>query len=290
MLARDTISDMTLCKIACDGDDCLEITEAVHNDREGGHQLPSLCVYVAAEQRSGFWRRLEEAAVEKRRRPAGDRDDLDEACLDLVHLLRGHPSPPFASPLCMHPALGRHQLRLASIELPMIALAHAEIAGPGIEVRVEPLMPEPHLRVQERSSRHRSATGASTFLPVVHIVLLDGTGGAEPPHTGQPDRLLDLRRGGPVDIDPRPDLGLVGATRMPDAEGAGAYAKQGEIGEQGADDRADQSHSGSQALFHLRADLLLVREDLGHRRLGHVVWPDAHNGMAVSGGDDAPGG
>ena len=32
----------------------------------------------------------------------------------------------------------------------MIALAHAEIAGPGIEVMVEALMPEPHLSVQER--------------------------------------------------------------------------------------------------------------------------------------------
>jgi hypothetical protein len=50
----------------------------------------------------------------------------------------------------LRPAVGRHQLRPASIKLPMIALAHAEIAGPGIEVMVEALMPEPHLSVQER--------------------------------------------------------------------------------------------------------------------------------------------
>ena len=57
------------------GDNPLEIAQRIHNGREGGHQLPPLCVDVAAEQRSGFWRRLEEAAVEERRHPVGDRDE-----------------------------------------------------------------------------------------------------------------------------------------------------------------------------------------------------------------------
>src|SRR6516164_11759879 len=71
----------------------------------------------------------------------------------------------------------------------MVALAHAEIAGPGIEVRIEALMSEPHLRVQESSPRHRSATGAGAFLPVVHVVLLQAAGRADPPQylpTGSP--------------------------------------------------------------------------------------------------------
>ena len=63
MLAPDTISDMTLCKIARHRDDRLKIVETIHNRRKGGHQLPSLRVHIAAEQRSGFWRGVEEAAV-----------------------------------------------------------------------------------------------------------------------------------------------------------------------------------------------------------------------------------
>src|SRR6516225_12689 len=102
MLGRNAISDVTLCKIACDRDDRLEVAETVHNSRESGHQLLSLTGHVVAEQRSGFWSHLKEAAIEKCRRQVGDRDDLYEACLDLVHLLRGHVAashPPFASPL-----------------------------------------------------------------------------------------------------------------------------------------------------------------------------------------------
>ena len=71
------------------------------------------------------------------------------------------------------------------------------------------------------------------------IPVLETAGRAEPPNTGQPDRLLDVRRGGLVDVDPRPDLGLVATARMPDAKGARAGAEQGEVGKQGADDRAD---------------------------------------------------
>src|SRR6516225_4098061 len=90
MFGRDAINDVTLCKIACDGDDRLEIAETVHNGRDSGNQLPSLSAHVAAEQRSGFCSHLEEAAIEECRRQVGYRDDFDEAGLDLVHLLRGH--------------------------------------------------------------------------------------------------------------------------------------------------------------------------------------------------------
>ena len=78
----------------------------------------------------------------------------------------------------------------------MVALAHAEVAGPGIEVRVEALMPEPHLHVQEHTPRHRAAAAARAFLPVVRIVLLEGAGRAEPSHARKSDRLFDMRRGG----------------------------------------------------------------------------------------------
>src|SRR6516164_2144014 len=53
-------------------------------------------------------------------------------------------SYPWIAARHLGPALGRHQLHPALIELPMIALAHAEIAGPGIEVLIEALMSEPH--------------------------------------------------------------------------------------------------------------------------------------------------
>src|SRR5712692_11542756 len=80
------------------------------------------------------------------------------------------------------PALGRHELSPAPVELPMVALAHAEVAGPGLEILVEPLVPEPHLGVQGHSPRHHSTTGAGALLPVVHVVLLEGARGAEASH------------------------------------------------------------------------------------------------------------
>ena len=40
----------------------------------------------------------------------------------------------------LRPAPGRHELRPAPVELSMVALAHAEIAGPGVKVLVEALM------------------------------------------------------------------------------------------------------------------------------------------------------
>src|SRR5215831_21105840 len=74
------------------------------------------------------------------------------------------------------PPVGRHQLRPAPVELPVIALAHAKIAGPGLELLVEALVPQTHLRVHRQSLRDDTATGAGAFLPVVHVVLFEGAG------------------------------------------------------------------------------------------------------------------
>src|SRR6516162_6472678 len=111
----------------------------------------------------------------------------------------------------------------------MVALAHAEIAGPGIEVWIEALISEPHLRVQKSSPRHRSATGRGCIPASCPCRPARSCRKGQPPHTSQPDRLLDMRRGGLVGIDPRQDLDLV-RPRMPDAKGARTNAQPGEIG------------------------------------------------------------
>src|SRR5438093_6054182 len=85
-----------------------------------------------------------------------------------------------------------HELRPAAIELAVIALAHAVVAGPGVEALIEPLVAEPHLGVQVGSPRHDAATAARAFLPVVHVVLLERARGAEASHAGQSVRFLDV--------------------------------------------------------------------------------------------------
>src|SRR5271169_709824 len=96
------------------------------------------------------------------------------------------------------PAVGRHQLRPAAIELSVVALAHAEIAGPAFEIFVEALVPQTHLRVHGHAPRDDATAGAGAFLPIVHVVLLEGAGRAEPADPGQAHRLLDLGRCRPV--------------------------------------------------------------------------------------------
>src|SRR5262249_11918098 len=100
------------------------------------------------------------------------------------------------------PALSLHQLGPAAIELAMVALAHAEIAGPGFEVLIEPLVAKPHLSVDLHSPRHHATARACAFLPVVHIVLFEGAGWAEAPYAGEPHRFLDMRWCCLVDVDP----------------------------------------------------------------------------------------
>src|SRR5215475_1989736 len=116
------------------------------------------------------------------------------------------------------PARGVHQFRPAAVKLPMIALAEAGIARPGAERGIEALMPEPHLIVDRHAPRHDAAAGLRAFLPIVHVVLLEGSGRAEAAHPRQPERVLHFRRRGLVDEHPRPDLGLIRAARMPHAQ------------------------------------------------------------------------
>src|SRR5262245_36011290 len=101
----------------------------------------------------------------------------------------------------------------------MIALAEAVLAGPRPESIVVPLVPQPHRIVQRVAPGHRALACLGARLPVVHVVLLEDPRGAEDPHAGQANRLLDLWRGGLVHVDPGPDLCLVRSARMPDAEG-----------------------------------------------------------------------
>src|SRR5262245_21557449 len=102
----------------------------------------------------------------------------------------------------------------------MVALAVAIVAGPGLEVRVEALVAQAHFVIQERPAGHHAAPGLGTLLPVIHVVLLKGPRGTKDPCSSQAQGLLDVRRGCLVDVNPRPDFGLVGSARMPDAEGA----------------------------------------------------------------------
>src|SRR5438067_12550261 len=100
------------------------------------------------------------------------------------------------------PAVGREQLRPAPVELAMVALADAPVAGPGVEAGVEPLMPHAHLRVDRHAPRHDAAAGLGAFLPIVHVVLFESAGRAEAAHPGETDRLLDLGRRRLVDEHP----------------------------------------------------------------------------------------
>src|SRR5262245_27456952 len=113
------------------------------------------------------------------------------------------------------PAGSVHQLRPAAVERPMVALAEAGIADRGAEGGIEALVPEPHLVVDRHAPGHDAAAGLRAFLPIIHIVLLEGSGGAETAHPRQPERLLYFRRRGFVDKHPRPDLGLLRTARMP---------------------------------------------------------------------------
>src|SRR5580700_3465388 len=99
------------------------------------------------------------------------------------------------------PVVGGHHLRPTAVELAMVALAHAPLAGPAVEAVVEPLVPDPHLGVERHATRHDALAGAGAFLPIVHVVLLEGAGRAEAPDPGQADGLLDMRRRRLVGID-----------------------------------------------------------------------------------------
>src|SRR6516162_9127877 len=171
----------------------------------------------------------------------------------------------------LRPALGFHQLRPAAIELAVVALAHAEITGPSVEALVETLMSQPHLGVDRKLPRHHTPTGLRTLLPVVHIVLLECAGWAEAPDTRQPYRFLDVGWRRLIGIDPRPHCGPFGTPRLPHPEGARGRPQHREIREHRADDRVDHTRSGAQTLLDLWTDLFLILQDLGYRRVGHIV-------------------
>src|SRR5262245_59705742 len=98
----------------------------------------------------------------------------------------------------------------------MVALAHAEIADPGLKALVESLMAQPHLRIQGIASGNRAAACARALLPVVHIVLLKSARGTEASDASQTHGCFHLRGGGLIDIDPRPHLGFLRSARVPD--------------------------------------------------------------------------
>src|SRR5438105_1164914 len=180
------------------------------------------------------------------------------------------------------PVRGVDQLRPAAVELPMVALAEAGIAGPGAEGGVEAFMTEPHLVVDRHAPRHDAPAGLRAFLPIVHVVLFEGSGWAEAAYPGQPKCLLHFWRRGLVDEHPRPDLGLPRAARMPDAQRARGPPQQREVREHGAHDRVDQGRARPQPLIDLGPDLALVGLDLGHWRVAEAVGADAYQDMAVA--------
>src|SRR5438045_9640859 len=101
----------------------------------------------------------------------------------------------------------------------MVALAKTGIACPGAERCIEALVAEPHLIVHRHAARRDPAAGLGAFLPIVHIVLLEGAAGAEAAHPGQPERLLDFSRRRFVAVTPRPHRGSAGGARAASARG-----------------------------------------------------------------------
>jgi hypothetical protein len=75
---------------------------------------------------------------------------------------------------------------------------------------------------------------------------------------------------------------------MPDAEGVRGSTQQGEIGEHRADNRIDQTHTGPQALLHLRADGLFVGLDLGYRDVSRVLRTQRNNAVAIAWREQTP--
>src|SRR5438105_14467022 len=118
------------------------------------------------------------------------------------------------------PVVGSHHLRPAPIELPVVALAHAPVAGPAVEAVVEALVPEAHLGIERHAAGHDALAGAGAFLPIVPVVLLEGAGRAEAYDSGHADRFLDMRRRRLVGIDAGTDSGFAEHARQPDPERA----------------------------------------------------------------------
>src|ERR1700731_315115 len=118
----------------------------------------------------------------------------------------------------------------------MVAFTVAVFAGQCAEILIEMLVPQAHLVTERVAPGDDTSSGLSAALPIVHVVLLEGARRAEHPHPGQSNGFLDLGRGRLVGEDPRPDLGLVGPSRVPDAEGARGRPEHRKVGEYRTDD------------------------------------------------------
>src|ERR1051325_196155 len=124
-------------------------------------------------------------------------------------------SLPLTSRSQVGPARARQQAGPVAVKGAVVAFAVAIVAGEAAEIPVEALAPQPHPVAQAERPRHHAARGLCAALPVVHVVLLEGAGGAEYPHAGETNGFLDLGRRRLVGVDPSPDLGLLGAARVP---------------------------------------------------------------------------
>src|SRR4051812_19063942 len=92
------------------------------------------------------------------------------------------------------PACAGHQLCPALVESPMVAFAVALVTGPGIQFRIETLVPDAHLVTQRMPACDGAAPGFRAALPIVHVVLLESSRWAEHMHAGQAKGFLDLGR------------------------------------------------------------------------------------------------
>src|SRR5271163_4000119 len=174
-------------------------------------------------------------------------------------------------------AVGRHQLRPAAVEPSVVALAKAVVAGPRLEIFVITLVPQPHLVAEGMAAGDHTAAGLGAALPVVHVVLLVCPSRAEGSQAGQADRLLDLRRSGLVGVNPRPNFGFVGAAGVPDPQCPRAGAQHRQVWEDRANDGLYDFQARAKPRRHLWANLRLVSQEFGHRRIG--------NGVGADGGD-----
>src|SRR6516165_10787398 len=118
------------------------------------------------------------------------------------------------------PTAGRHQLRPATVEPPMVTFAVAIVTGDGAEIRLKALMPESHRIVQRMAPRDDATTSLGAALPIVHVVLLERAARSEHPGSDETDRLLDLGWRRLVRVNEGPAFGLVGTTRVPNAQGS----------------------------------------------------------------------
>src|ERR1700758_829362 len=165
----------------------------------------------------------------------------------------------------------------------MVAFTVAVVAGPGFEIFVETLVPEAHFIAERVAPGHHPSRGLGAALPIIHVVLLERARRAEAPHSGQPERLLDLRRGRLVDVNPRPHLGLVRPARVPNSKSARGSSEHREVREHRTDDRLYSAQTRTEALCHLRSNLFLIGQDLGNGWVGDRVGADPDDRMAIAG-------